>query len=578
MSFGDALRRILTTALAVASGLLLFAAAASASLDGSIFNSSFHLKLIDKYDIYSQLEKVADQTLKNYLTAIEQDAAENAKQKEQLLSLADKAATPEMVRLNADALVEGLMKYFSGEARFLPDIYLKPAGETSSAAPDEAGQQLLSAVEQPLAGIDRISLSVVLMYMGRNDIVNSFSAIRLISFTLLYAPVFLVLLSFSLLVPPLMLAGKRKAKTRLTQAAASAGVSGIASACLLLGASALYLPGYTASSPLTAYVGKDILYEYALSCIQRPAAGLAVFGAVLLAAALLIRLLPGFVPKRLSESLASRLDMLKSRPGPVYVKFLAANAKPLFSAVLLLFLVCAFFINAEAMREDFHSKDLDAALERLRGANAYTAVVAARDEIIYSAEVRTVDKESGDPVQGLHMLLDGQLTDNGGKAYSERGISDEEGKAKFNLLKGSFKLGFDPYQFPEDYKIPDPYQFDINTAGTTIITVNLEKNEGKKPGIAELLVLGSGNKPVESLELTAEEYVQEGQESSAPGKVYSFTNQEGIAVFKLPEGRYTVSFTDTAFPAQYLPPVPLELDVTAGATVNYSLKLVEKKP
>lgn len=572
MFFRNRLGKALTSVLAVISGILLFAAAAAASLDADLFNSSFHLNLINKYGVYSQLEKAVDNSLKNYLKDVESGPAEDEKQKEQLFSLVNSAVTPDMVKLNTDALVEGLMEYFSGEARFLPDVYLKPANAKPAPESNGAIEQASPAERQPLAGIDRISLNVLLMYMDRYDVINALSEIRLARFALSYAPVFLSLFSALLLVLAMTFAGGREVKARLSQAILAAGVSGIAASILVFGLGLLYLPVYLASSPLTKNFQRDALYGYLRACIERPAVLLAVFGVVLLAMAFITRLLPKTILKDIIRKLAPRPAFIKKLirfpvPGvsKKYVKALAGT-------LLVLLLAGAFMVKAEAMKGDFHSKDLGAALERLRGINPYTRVIAARDGIIYSVEVRMVDRESGDPVQGLEMSLDGSSAD-GNKAYSESGTSDSSGKARFNITKGDFKLEFDPSKFPESYKMPAPYPFEITTAGTTIITVSLEKTEAKNPGIAELLILGADNKPLENLELMAE---AEGGADS--GKVYSFTNRDGVAVFKLPEGRYVVTFIESSFPGQYISPAPLGIETADDETVKYSLKLSTKEP
>jgi hypothetical protein len=575
MRFPDRLKKFSAPVLAVISGILLFAAAAAASLDGSIFNSSFHLGLMERYGIYSQLEKTADNALKNYLSEIKSGPSENKVQAEQLFSLIGKAVTADMVRLNTDSIVKGLINYFSGEVRFLPDIYMKPAGENSAQASQNDLQQLSSLPENSLAGIDTISLNGVLLYMDRNDIINALSEVRLFSFVLSYAPVFLVLLSLFLLIPAVMLAMRSKIKACLSLAAAAAGVSGIASACLMLVLSRLYLPEYLSSSPLTEYIQYDALYGYVKSCVQRPAAGIAVFGAALLVIACLVRLLPRHL--KFLQKPASNRSFVKMLPHPDCAKFLANHGKALAGGLLALLLAGALLIQAEAMKGDFHLKDLGTSLAILRGKSPYSAVTSARDDTVYSVEVRTVDRQSGAPIQGLEMRLEGKLSDSG-KDYSESGTSDESGKTRFDLLKGSFQLEFDRSLFPQAYALPSSYPFEINAAGTTIITVNLEKNEGKKTGIAEILVLGIDNKPLENLELSAEESPVEGEEAASAGKVYSFTNQDGVAVFKLTEGSYKVSFMEPAFPQQYLIPEPIEIEVTGDASANYSLKLAKKKP
>lgn len=566
------LGKTLTSILAVVSGILLFNAAAAASLEAGLFNSSFHLKLINKYGIYSQLEQAAANSLKHYVNGVKSGTGENDKQKDQLFSLVNSAITPDMVKLNTDALIRGLMEYFSGEVLFLPDVYLKAANVKPSSEPDGTVDQTSPGQRQPLAGIDRISLSVLLMYMDRYDVINTFSEIRLVKFALSYAPVFLTLLSMLLFVLSAVFAGGREVKTRLSQAILAAGLSGISASFILFIPSLFYLPVYPGSSGLTKYIDKDALYGYLRACFERPAIPLAAFSIAILSALPISRLLPKAIPGDIVRKLSPRIVFIKK-----YVCFPVPDvskkyAKALAGIILLIALTGALAVKAEAMKGDFHSKDLGAALERLRGVNPYTKIIAARDGIIYSVEVRTVERDSGQPVQGLEMFLDG--SPDGGNAYSESGASDSLGKTRFYISKGSFKLEFDPSKFPENYKIPAPYPFEIKMAGTTIITVSLEKAEAKKPGIAELLILGAGNKPLENLELVAE-----GEGDGIPaGKTFSFTNRDGIAVFQLPEGRYRISFPEASFPGQYIPPAPFEIETASGETADYSLKLAAKEP
>lgn len=556
MLFNDRLRKVLTPMLAVISGIMLFTAVAAASLDTSLFNSCFHLELINKYGIYRQLEKAVDNSLKNYLKDMKSDPLEEQKQKEQLLSLVNKAVTPDMVKLNTDTLVEGLMKYFSGEASFLPDIYLKPVNGKQVIESSDTTLRDSAAPEESLAGIDRVSLDVILMYMDRNDLINTFSEIRLARFTLSYVPIFLLLFSLLLLVISAAYSKVSEIKARLSQTLLWAGIFSAAAGVLMLGSSMFYLPKYLALSPITKYIEFDTLYGYMKAWIQRPALTIAICGAVMLAMIFTIKLLPN----------------AKKPFNPEAAGFFIKHGKLLISILLVLLLSGTLLIKAEAMKGDFHSKDLGAALERLKGGNAHATVIAARDQNIYSVEVRMVDKQTGEPVQGLQMFLGGRLTDNK-KNYSESGTSDNFGKAKFNILKGEFKLEFDRLQFPENYNIPAPYPFEVKAAGTTIITVNLEKTEAKKPGIAEVLIMGAENKPLESLELVAE-----AEDSTASGKVYSFTNKDGVAVFKLPEGYYTISFLESELTRNYILPESIPIEVISDSNSQYSLKLSSKAP
>lgn len=568
----DRYRKILLFLSSMLSALLIFSAAAAACLDARLFDAPFHKQLMEKYDIYGKLEKTADNAVQEYIKNMDASSSGNEEQKDQFALLLDKAVTPEMVRLNADTLVEGLMDYFSGKARFLPDIYLKPVDEKPAAVSAGAPQEAPALLSQPLAGVDRISLNVILMYLGRNDTINLLSEIRLFKFALSHLPVFLLLLSMTTLVPALFLAGKRKAARHAFAAMASAGLLCILLSGLALLLGLIYLPRFTASSVLAGYIGKDALSGYLGSCIRRPAVGLAVCGAALTAAGLLVRHIPW---SRLPEIAAIRPGRPPESKLPLLRMpwaFMRKHGKTAAALLLVTLLAGVSLARLEAVENDFHAKDLSAAFERLKRANTYSTVIAARDEIIYAVEVRTTDGQSGDPVQGIPVKIDGKV-DAGGADYSVSGSSDESGKARFDIGEGSFRLEFDSALFPQDYKVPASYNFEIKAAGIAIITVHLDRAEGRKAGIAEVLALGSDDRPAGNLELTAEELEMDGTGGTASGKVFSFTNNDGVAVFKLPEGRYRVSFVESAFPEQYMLPSPMEIEVDGDATVSYSLKL-----
>lgn len=571
-------RKILIFMTTLLSALLLFSAAASACLNTSIFSASFHQKLMEKYDIYGKLERTSANAVQEYVKNMAAGSPGNEEQEEQLAALLDKAVTPEMVRLNADTLVEGLMDYFSGAAQFLPDIYLKPVREkTAAAAGDETAAKATALSSRPLAGIDRISLNVILMYMNRSDAVNLLSEIRLFKFGLSHGPAFLLLLSFILLVPALFLAGKRRPGEYVFRMLVSAGLLSVLSGGLMLLSGLLYLPPYLSSSALAGYVGQDALLGYLESCLRRPAAILMVCGAALAAAGLVIRFIAwGGVRKIFAKGLGRLAESEYIRFEPA-AAFLRKHGR--IVAVLLLLSLAAGVLLArfEAVKGDFHAKNLSAAFERLKSANTYSTVIAARDETIYAVEVRTTDGQSGDPVPEIPVKIDGRL-DSGDKDYSASGTSDASGKARFDIGEGAFKLDFDGSMFPEDYKVPAPYSFDVKTAGIAIITVHLDRAEVRKDGLAEVLVLDSDNKPAANLELAAEERMTDGGGTAAAGKVFSFTNNDGVAIFKLPEGRYGVSFVESAFRQQYILPEPMEIEVDGDATVRYSLKLALREP
>jgi archaellin len=209
----------------------------------------------------------------------------------------------------------------------------------------------------------------------------------------------------------------------------------------------------------------------------------------------------------------------------------------------------------------------------LRSPNNVKQVIAAKDDGIYSLQVKLVDRKSSMPVNNVNINVNGKSSIQD-RYYNESKATSDEGTAKFILDKGDFRLSFKGSDFPDEYQIPSPFYFNLETAGTTIITVSLDAASERNPGIAEIELLDSRNAPVSGIQLAVTE-TQPTHENTV--NTFSYTNSEGIAVFKMKEGKYQVSFLQADFPQNFLLPSPIEVDITADSVKRYTLKLVEIK-
>jgi len=141
--------------------------------------------------------------------------------------------------------------------------------------------------------------------------------------------------------------------------------------------------------------------------------------------------------------------------------------------------------------------------------------------------------------------------------------------------KGTFHLAFSPAEGSTDYILPSPFFYELKSVGTTMLTVNLSKNQAltQSTGITEIEVLDENNHPVEGIELYVDSEKNSPQHpeptpsadvlhsassknpepSGNPDRFFSVTNEEGIAVFKLPSGIYNVKFSPDKLPKDYKP-------------------------
>lgn len=571
-------RRMSILVTAVAAGIFIISALAALKIDNTFFNRDFQMELLTKYDIYSQTGK----TIKTFISGIVADninnaSPENREQQKQLFSLVDKAVAPNMIKLNLDMFIDGLLKYLRSETRFLPDIYLNPVrSQPLKDIPTISGPDG-TVPEESLSGIDRINFSVILMYLSRNDIIEELSIVRLVQFFTANLPGFIIILVILCLFSGIALVKKNPGFISwLFIAALSAGLAGLGAGMAILAYIFIFLPQNTAYLAIFLPLTADTINGYIKSCILPTAVSLLSAGLVSLSLCPVIKLLPKFFIKtafyRHFERSISLINIKKEKRKIIFpVKY----SKAIICSLLILLTLISAAVKVQALKSDFHSRDLTVVLDRMKGTSTFTKVISASDENIYSLEIRIINSKSNLPVQGVPVNISGKLVDNKKTSYIQSKTSDENGIIKLPIGKGAFSISFSMDWSNKEYILPSTIFFNVKSPGNTIITVNLNEADVEKPGTAEFEILGRDDKPVHGIELTIEKQ----QAAEYTGRTYSFTNTEGVAVFRVPSGAYKVRFLENGFPDGYVIPEPYSINVFSDYTVRFTIKLVsEAKP
>lgn len=569
--FKAVVRKMIINVTAATAGICIFAAIASVMLDNTLFNQTLHRSLFIKYGIYSQIGDITKKYFDDYSKNFGKESPESQKQQEELVSLADKALTPEMISLNTNSVIDGLILYFKNETRFLPDIYLKPAYEKTS--PNQIDTSVIAGkpAANSLTGIDRINLSIVLMYLNRTDISDKIMVIKLFQFVLSkLSPISYILSAFCLLAGYLALGNNKTISIWLKKTILVAGSIFLISAIALFFCLYIFIPW-----------SKEIKNSFALlpgmtmaNYIKDWLSPLTLF--LFAAGLIVISFIPIFKfsskPVKSSRIYLNLINLKLEKEGKLQDCIRKKYYKVVICSFSLLIIILFSILQYQIIMNEFRSKDLAAALDRMKGVTSFSRVVYAQDAAIYALEIRIMDKKTGLPIEGIQMNISGKSI-NEEKTFDELKTSDSDGKVKAILDTGSYNLSFDYGEFPEEYIMPSPYYFKIETAGTTVLTINLDRTEPKNPGVLEIQILDKDNLPVTGLELALDD---KGIPPKDTGKAYSFTNTEGVAAFRTKEGNYTITFQSSGFPPEYEIPKPIDTEVISDETIRYTLKLVLK--
>lgn len=550
-------KRITYLITAVLAGMLLFLLLFSFSADKTVLSPRLHKNLFEKHDIYSQTYDFVNSSMPVFFDNVKKYSPLDPTSQEKLLSLIESSITPEVVKSNLDSIREGLFEYFRGNTNFLPDI-------SFSIPPNLSNNELdiYQMIPDKLTEVNKINLSAVLMYINRSDIYDWIRVLKLTCYIISVLPMFSLLL---LIVTSIVGFVICKKLVNVFKWIATALLSG-AVLCLLASAGIwmylkFILPGNIMPLSMSIPLKTKTIYNYVYDSVIPLSIILFTLGLLLILLCLVI-----FIIKKYAVSHSITMPfLLKGSKKLMRVKVVKYSVY-----IILALAVFALVRHTTVLFKDkIHSNEFASAISKIKGVNSTTHVIPAQDETIYSLEVKLVDEQTGQPLENTIINIRGKSKQDS-KEYNEQQITNEKGTVKFSLSKGTFHLSFVPDQFPEGYQIPSPFFVDLKTAGTTVITINISSVKKEDWGIIEVEVLDKKNKPVPNIELAVEGRV------SAPGnpdRVFSRTNRDGIAVFKLNEDVYKIIFTGNGLPPYATLPNSFYVRVEPDSVNRYTIRL-----
>jgi len=546
--------------LAIIAGVCLFLLSSTVTVKKSVMNPQFHDNLIKKYDLHSYTQKQIIDSIENFNfnTGSDNDSDQFANI---LLSLKN-SITPDLINMNLDRLVDGIFKYLNGKSNFLPDIVINTEPTKDNINPNNMADHN-QKYSYALSKIEKINLSLILQYFDRTDIADGLSIIKLYFYVANNIPIFIALVTILLFI---------------IAAAFSTNVIKLLEWLMLLFstwavlsfASALFLiyKSYTLSKniyPITSSIPlpADIVLSYTADCLKVIWVTLMLLGIIVgtITILMLIILKTNRISLMGNKKYGDRLRLLVS------IKYGAC--------IFIFMLVISVLINKSyIVKKEFSDNNFPVIVNKLKNYSTVTKVIPAKDTSIYVLVLNIIDKSDKTPVPDIKMFISGEASS--GKVNSIDIVSDENGEAKYTLDKGKYRLSFDSENFPKIYQLPSTVFFELNSPGTTIISIELDKARDinlNKWGMAEIEVFDKDNLPVKNIELYVEDI------PSAPGNpdtLKAVTNSEGIAVFRLNEGKYKIGFTETTFPQNYKIPSHIDVSVLANSIGRYSIKLAEE--
>lgn len=446
---------------AIVAGMLIFLSAAIYVADSELLSSSRHMHLLSSFDIYSTVGTTVEDLLKNFLQSSGDLTGNDNTKTKSMTSLAENAVNPDMIKLNVDTIVNGLLLYFKGGSDFLPDVYLRPDSSEASSSISTNEENSEASALKPITdiNIDKVNLSAILMYTNRQDISDTFSFIRLLHNTAQKVPEMLILItSACLLCIALMVKSRDELVSLSALVIRTAGFFSIVVSSVFYYLLKILLPSTVTSLTMSMPFSADTIMGYT-SALCKP-----IF--VFLAFTSLLFPISFFVPKLIK----SFEYITKRKSFHLHLRLI----KPLLS-IFTVILIGTAIIKSSALLEDFSQNGLFSTYAKIMGINNQMKVIPAMNDTVYTLEIKLYDKKSGNPVPGALIEIEGNTADDG-ETISLNKSSDMEGSARFSIQAGTFSIGFLEEMFPEGFKLPAPYLVSINSAGTTTVTINLEED------------------------------------------------------------------------------------------------------
>lgn len=541
--------------LAVLAGIQLFIIQASLDINKTQLNPDFHKYLFVKNGVYSHTQTVISSSINDFINNLKKNSSQNVDRHSGAFSLLEKAASQQIVKLNLDNVKDGLFQYFKGEKQFLPDIYLGTGPKANKTA-------------QSLANIDKINLSAILLYINRSDIADYLLFLKLLFYVMSSIPGFSFLILLMLVLAGIVICKKYLDISKWVGIALlTCAILSVLSGVGLFLYSAYTMPKNIGPIAMSIPLQQEVIISYLRDCIRPSSVFLVISGILLSVLSAFLFLLPRFLPNVFYSATPCTGE------ASCRWKNIVRNA-----VYVVIFLIAAASICYKAynIKKDFEANNFNNVISRMFSTNTSTQVISARDDTIYVLQVKLMDAKTNSPISNARVSINGK-SDKSKKVFNLSEVTTDSGFAKFSLDSGTFHISFAPGNFPSGYQVPSPFFTNLKTSGTTIITVNVDPNaetEKQKWGIVEVEVMDKDNKPVSGLELAVQGI------AVAPGhpdNVLSFTNSEGMAVFKLNEGSYKLGFSEPNFPKQYNLPPSFDAIVIPDEVTRYSIRLVDLK-
>lgn len=582
-------KKIILNITSCLAGICLFLGLISLGLNSTVMDSDFHGKLFEKNSIYTEVHNEVKNLLHSIFTDYN-DSPQLNEQQNEIFYLLQESISPNMIRTNLDSIREGLFKYFRGDINFLPDIRLDTDSlpnipsqdDNPQDVSDKKGVKSLETADpgQVLSKIKRVSLTAVLRSINRSDILDQLLSVKLFYFINGYVSRIFILVITVLFLLALLLSKKPKDVIEwLFASFITTGLFNLLTAVFGLVLCYKVVPENIDKFAMFIPLEFEVILAYIQDCILPISLYCMVLAILTLIMSFCILSL-GRIVNKVSVS-----KIIKIKISDKYRKIAEYSTL----AVLFVFFTGLLSFNVYSFKKEFVSRNFTSVISKLTSANAYTEVVSAKDDTIYTLQVKLVNSKDNSPISGIQISVSGK-TDTPEKYHNLTNITDETGSVKFTLGKGTFRLEFSSPHKPAEYLLPSPFLFDLQSVGTTILTVNLDeyKDSSKKTGITEIEFLDENNLPVEKIELYVDntEKSQEDRDPSIekddeslkdPDKYCSVTNEEGIAVLKLPEGSYNVTISPDKFPKDYTIPESLVINCSADLTTRYTIRLAKKQ-
>lgn len=577
------LKHLLFITSVVFTGLCLFTFILSLYINNTIMNSQYHQKLLIKNDIYSYANKIIITSIDDILANLKTQAPAASGQQAELIKILEKSTSPEMIKMNIDSITQQAFQYFRGERKSLPDLYINMDKAELKDEPNKADNITSGNTPNVSGQIKKINLNAILLTLNRTDILDKLVLIKFIYFVISHMTALSILSAALMLLIIVLVFRKTKPIINWFILALSfCGIFNIALSIILfiyfnkilpdnIYLISMYIP--LKSDLIISYIN-DLLFPLSFFCL--------ILGIFFPVVSLMIHSFYAKLAKiaRVIKVLASKLPIKSKR----ILKYGVMTS-------VFLFILFGMGYNLHAFKSGYDSNSFSTVVSRLTNTNTVTQVISAKDDTIYTLQVKLVDSTTNQPIDNIQVSVAGK-SKTPDKYFNIAGITDKNGSTKFSLGQGTFHLSFSPVAFISDYNLPSPFFYELKTAGTTILTINLDKKEPTQPadGIGEIEVLDEYNMPVENIEVYLEDEIEvDSEQSSQPedessedssetkiAKQYSVTNKNGIAVFKLPQGTYTVGFSSSNFPDEYLLPETFEINLSPDYVTRYTIRILRK--